>query len=80
MVRTLSLLRDSLTTRFHGGALAFQPHALLPSMGFTSAEERSSFTCSYRHLRALALSRTHRAITHRALGLVQDLVLALDII
>ena len=39
-----------------------------------------SYTCAYRRLRAPALSRTHRALTHRALGLVQDLALTLDII
>ena len=32
------------------------------------------------HLWALTLSRTHRALTRRALGFAQDLALALDII
>ena len=64
----------------HGGAPVVQPRAFLPSLVFTSAEGCSSYTCSHRHLRALAISRTHRALTHRALDLVQDLTLALDII
>ena len=62
--------------------LAAQPRAVLSSLAFASAEERSSYTCSYKHLRALALPRTHRALTHRTLGLIPgpDLALALDII